>query len=683
MAAAALVGAAPAPSPVAGSVPPVAGVAAAPAPPEGAIAPGPATAPAPAAPAALPQPPGKTTLVSVSRSKTSGAGASAMSAISATGRYVAFASQASDLVRGTTAAASSVYLRDRVAGTTIRLPLAAGGPPAAGSFATEPSISADGSVVAFTVRETQDPASRGSSVEVWRRSAGSTALVSNPIDAQDASYQPSVSANGQFVAFASTAPRIVPGHANHYADVYRFQIATGQTLLVSSGSGERGYVVGDSSAPSISGDGSLVAFASAGGTSLMPSAVGPGQQVYLRDMNTGVISELSAGPGGAAPDNESAQPAISDDGLWVAFTSAASNLVAAGGPTTPEVYRRDVAAGQTALASARDDGTPYPTSASGPGISRDGRMVAFVVSGKGVAGAILAARQASVIVLRDMTAQQSALITVSPNGALSPSYSAYPAVGGNGRFVTFTSNGADLVSGDSNTAADVFIRDLPPVPRLSPPAVDFGTRAVGVTPSSAAAVLSNGGWGPMAVRPAALAGANPGDFAILLDGCSGSTLHRGEACTVTVGFAPTQAGARTAQLQVPADAPGSPAVQRLTGNGSQTAVTLSPPVGPPGVVVVVTGDHFPPDSEAQLSWDTGISPSLPVIKADAQGHWQAQVLVFHNDIVGPRNLVVAWVGGPEFPSLTVPMLVTMPSAMPPGFDLGGPPDRPLSLLFRG
>lgn len=680
--AAALLGGGPALSPAAGAgreeAPPAAVVETAP------VNPTAGASPPLALPAALPQPPGTTSLVSANAAQGFANGPSLTPAISSSGRYVAFASAATDLVPGGASAASAIYLRDRANGTTIRLPvpsaLGPAGVPSGSGYGYEPSISADGSVVAFTYRLTSDPASP-QSVVVWDRKTGTTTVVSQPIDASDASHQPAVSGNGRYVAYSSTAPRLIAGYQSKFADVYRFDRQTGQTVLVSVAAGQ-GTVNGDSDQPSISGDGSLVAFESAGGQSLTPQSTGEGTQVYVRDLNAAATQQVSLGPAGQSPQGPSSQPSISDDGEFVAFVSTAANFLSGQGTGVAEVYRRDLGAGQTVLVSAQDDGTPMPATTGQPNISRDGRMVAYVVVGALLTAAVLT-RQSSSIVLRDVTSGQNAYISVTPAGAQSNSISRNPKVGGAGRFVAFASTGSDLVAGDNNKQIDVFLRDLPPVPSLNPPTIDFGTRAVGVaSAATAAGVLTNGGWGPLAVKPATVGGTNAGDFSVLADGCQGLTLYRGDACTVTVGFVPGKAGSRSALLQVPDNFTGSPRTARLAGLGSQAKIVLDPPVGQQGIVVVATGSGFPAGAQLQLTWSVGITPALPVITADAQGRFQIQVLVFHHDIVGQRNLVATWVGGPEFPTLEVPMLVTVRSVGPPGFGVG-PGHGPLTLLFRG
>ncbi len=555
-----------------------------------------------------------------------------------------------------------------------------------GGQAYEPSISADGSVVAFTYRPPAGLAATPVSVLVWDRASGQTLVVSHPADRAelDRSREPAVSGDGRYVAFTSDDVSLVPNDGNGAQDVFRYDRRSGSVDLVSVAL-KGGSAPNGSYGPSISGDGSRVAFTSLGGSYLVPMGLSELAQVFVRDMSAGTTSLVSVAADGSAPSATSGQTSISDDGQFVAFSSQASNLVAGFSPaqTAPvEVFRRDLAQGVTVLVSAQGDGSPNPAASALPSISRDGRMVAYATIGTFVPGTI-AERRTTTILLRDVTAGATVLITVNLSGSPSQSYSLGPRVAGLGRYVAFASTGADLVAGDTNQLGDVFIRDMPPLPRLNPPTVDFGTFAVGAAPSNAAAVLMNAGWGPMTMKPATVSGSNAGDYSVLADGCSAATLYSGEACTVTVGFGPTQPGTRTAQLQIPVNAPGSPAVQQLTGRGSQARITLDPPIGPQGIVVVATGDHFPANSQVQLSWSVGITPGLPVVKADASGHWQIQVLVFHHDIVGPRNLVATSVGGPAFPTVAVPMLVTVRSVGPPGFGNGGSPNGPLTLLFRG
>lgn len=646
----------------------------------------PAAPAAPAAPgtlAALAQlvsPAGKTSLVSAADTGAFPAGNSTLPSVSSSGRYVAFASTATDLLAGGSGGATSVvYLRDRSTASTIALPVPGGGPVPKGASATAPSISADGSVVAFVYASARQVAVNYSSVVVWDRKTGSTTAVSaTGVGTADRSREPAVSADGRFIAFTSDDGRLVGNDFNEAPDVFRYDRQTGAIALVSVGL-DNTSAAGDSTAPSISGDGSVVAFVSTAGASLVSATVGQGRQVYVRDLNAGSTTLVSVAGGGAAASGESYEPSISDDGRYVAFSSAATNLVDGTASAPVEVYRRDRQAGTTQLISAID-GTPNPSASRQPGISRDGRMVAYAEVGA-PSTAALAVRQASEVYLFDTGTNQTVLISVNLAGQPSPSVSAQPKVAGGGRFVAFASGGNDLVAGDASTYADVYLRDLPPAPQLKPAKIDFGTRAVGIAPATAAGVLVNAGWGPLQVSGSSLAGANPGDYAILDDGCAGKSLYGGDACTVTVGFAPTKPGVRGAKLLVADSFTGSPRTATLSGRGSSAKIVLDPPIGPPGIVAIATGSGFPAGTQIALSWSVGITPTMPTVTADAKGGFSVPVLVMRNDPVGQRQLVATWVGGPEFPALQTPMLVTIAPAAPPRFLATG--GMPQPLVFRG
>ncbi len=322
-------------------------------------------------------------------------------------------------------------------------------------------------------------------------------------------------------------------------------------------------------------------------------------------------------------------------------------------------------------------------------------MVAFSASARDLVagvplGSVPAVRLAAValrtseIYIRDMTAGETALVSVDTAGGPSGARSQGSAVAGNGRYVAFFSDAPTLVAGDGNKQVDVFIRDFPPVPVLNPAVVEFGTGALGTSPVPGAAVLTNAGWGTLAVSGASLAGSAKGDYSIAADGCAKRILHRAEACTITIVFTPKEPGVRTATLEVADNYKGSPRTARLTGGGSLALLELSPEVARPGLVVIAKGSGFPPGAQVRLRWSRGISEDLPVVTADGQGAFTRQVLVFHNDLLGRRDLLAESAGGPPFPPVAAPLLVTEPPMAPPSFEvLRRLIDLPLVLMIRG
>jgi Tol biopolymer transport system component len=633
-------------------------------------------------------PPGTTSLISLDRNDGPSNGASAQASISANGRWVAFASSAADLVNGDTNRAVDVFVRDRRTGDTIRLPIPGGGQVAPGGYAQDPSISADGAVVAFVHKPPAGAVLVDASqpvVVAWVRATGATEIVSFAPNGEIArgSGEPSVSGDGRFVAFSSVW--LVGNEDETDDDVFVRDRKAGSTALVSAAlDGDPGASA--SRAPAISRDGRIVAFESDAADLVAGDANGQ-TDVFARDVGAGRTEMISVVAGGES-NGPSQAPSISGNGSRVAFESAATNLVA-GAPAVRSVYLRDRAAGTTTLVSAGIGGAAPQGLSGQPSISDDGRIVAFAstapnivaLSGNAVLAALVVA-QAEVFA-RDMVSGETIRISEARAGGKAGGQNIAPSVGGNGRYVAWSSNSPALVDGDANKLGDVFLRDLPPVISLAPPVLDFGTRAIGVAGPPLAAIMTNDGWGPLTGRGTDRDGAAAADFAVVFDGCLGRILHRTESCAVTVTFTPAAKNERVAGLLIAHDGPRSPAKATLRGGGSLALLELDPPVGPPGMVTIVTGSGFPPNTEVTLAWSRGVTPKLPTITTDADGAFRVQVLIFHNDIVGARDLVVSARNGTAFAPFGTAFAVASASSQPPRF-IGVDPygDWPPTLVMR-
>jgi Tol biopolymer transport system component len=322
-----------------------------------------------------------------------------------------------------------------------------GGDTAANGNATSPSISLDGSRVSF-VSTASNMGPRRASQEVFSRSLGSGAaeLLSRAdgihgAPANGDSYGPSSSGSGRIVAFTSTASNL--GGPGGQENVYVRQAQTGQTILVSRADGAHGAPANANSfAPSISADGSEVAFASDAGN-LGAGSTGH-TQIYLRNLETNrtILISQPGGGGGPAGNGNSTEPAISSSGNAVAFTSDAPNLGAGGGLGKQVFERRGGNTFMISRAPGRE-GKPAAGGAGEPSIDGFGDRVAFDSSARNLSGL---AQPVENVYLRDVPSGATILISRSggKRGAPANGDSSLPNLPRDGRFVCFQSFATNL-----------------------------------------------------------------------------------------------------------------------------------------------------------------------------------------------------------------------------------------------
>jgi Tol biopolymer transport system component len=271
---------------------------------------------------------GETTRVSVRSSGAQVSGFSGEGVISADGRYVAFDSYARNLVPHDTNGGQDVFLHDLQTGKTTRLGVSSYGRQASrGSQSAAPAISVDGRFVAFLsnaknlvtgdtnhvtdifVRDRK----RGRTVRV---SVGPRARQAQDVRSRNGSTSPSMSADGRFVAFVSSATNLVSNDTNHMPDVFVRDRARGRTTRVSlSRSGGQAKLA--SGVPVISADGRLVAFSSS--SALVPGEAAGVGQVFVRDLQAGTIALASRSSDGEAGDDSSTAAGFSVDGRYLLF----------------------------------------------------------------------------------------------------------------------------------------------------------------------------------------------------------------------------------------------------------------------------------------------------------------------------------------------------------------------------
>lgn len=410
--------------------------------------------------------PGRTSLLSIPTSPPLD-GQTGEPSISGDGRFVAFSSWATNLVTGDTNDRQDIFVRDRMSGT-LELVSAASDGTQADAESYDPHLSADGRFVVFESDATTLVAADTNGARdifVHDRAAGTTERVSVATgggQAANSSNRPAISADGRFVAFDSQAENLVPTDANGLTDIFVRNRVEGTTERISvAADGTEGD--GSSFWADLSADGGLVAFQSSS-LNLVPgppaSPLSSGQ-IFVKDRTTGSLSLVSTSSEGGRANGPALVPHISADGGHLVFTSTATNLSAWDLNGDDDAFVKDLETGDLeritiASTAVANDGG----AAYGPAISADGRFVAFASGGTNLVPGDT--NTAPDIFVRDLAAGITERVSVSSGGAQGPGSSAVPDISDDGRFVSFWTNSV-LEDGDSVPYYDVYVRDRGPV----------------------------------------------------------------------------------------------------------------------------------------------------------------------------------------------------------------------------
>ncbi len=264
---------------------------------------------------------------------------------------------------------------------------------------------------------------------------------------------------GRYVAFVSSASGLGGSMGKKRQILWRDRVS-GETKLVSIGmNGAEGN--GDSFAPSISADGQSVAFESYA-TNLVPTDTNNVRDVFVWNARTNVVTAVSTGPGEIETNAESYEPVISGDGTWVAFSSGASNLApGVSGINTINVYLKKVGSGQGPVLISMDPKTRKGVGGSNPSISDDGSKVVFY----SFASTLVPNDKNDLwdIFLYDSQNPKLKRLSVTESGAEreqgteSASRVVAPSISGDGNFVAFATTAGNMVGEDTNKQQDVFV----------------------------------------------------------------------------------------------------------------------------------------------------------------------------------------------------------------------------------
>jgi len=384
--------------------------------------------------------------------------------INENGRYVTFSSYANNLVDNDTNYYSDIFVRDRLLNITERISVSSTGEEG-NDNSYEPFISSDGRYVTFTSYATnlvKDDVSGFADIFVRDRLLNITqrlSVSSTGVGGNNDSFGSSVSSDGRYIAFYSYASNLVEYDNNGCSDVFvhdRISNTIKRINILPHG----GEANSDSYQPIISADGNFIAFTS-NANNLVGNDNNDESDVFVYDQNLNYIKRVSISEGVDA-NGSSYEPSINSDGRYIAFSSWANNLVEHDAKGFSDVFVYDQISGIIERVSILSVGEELDEDSYNPSISGDGRFVAFVTGHVQVAVCKMMLsfenRDNTVdIFVHDRLSKTTKKISVSSTGEEANNNSDNPAINGDGKYVAFSSYANNLVPGYNNDYGNIFV----------------------------------------------------------------------------------------------------------------------------------------------------------------------------------------------------------------------------------
>ncbi len=400
-----------------------------------------------------------------------GPGDSGVSSSSASGRYIAYESQADNL-GGPANDVTNIYRYDTKRQKTLLISRQSKSQGGAGGddHSFSPSISASGRYIAYETNADNLGGPANDTINIYRYDTKrqKTLLISRRSKSQGGaggdvnSFNPSISASGRYIAYGTYASNL-GGPANDVTNIYRYDTKRQKTLLISRQSKSQGGTGGDgySFSPSISASGRYIAF-----DTNADNLGGPAHDVsniYRYDtkrQKTLLISRQSKSQGGAGGDGDSYNPSISASGRYIAYDTGADNL---SGPANNvnNIYRYDTKGQKTLLISRQSKsqgGAGSDSYSDRPSISASGRYIAYTTDADNLGGP---ANNVYNIYRYDTKRQKTLLISrrsKSQGGAGGDAGSYNPSISASGRYIAFDTN-ADNLGGPANDVRNIYRYD--------------------------------------------------------------------------------------------------------------------------------------------------------------------------------------------------------------------------------
>jgi hypothetical protein len=425
-------------------------------------------------------------------------GVSSGPSISATGRYVAFDSEATNLVSGDTNGAADAFVRDMATGLTERVDVASDGAEANG-LSGQPKLSRDGRFVVFKSDATNlvpGDTNAVTDVFVHDRVAHTTVRVNVANDGTQANAvsslyaSPNIDGDGHVVVFVSHASNLVAGDTNGTADTFTHDLLTRRTEMVdvaSDGTYGNDWAGGNTS---ITNDGRSVAFQS-GSTNLVPGSNGT-SGVYVHNRSTGRTERVDVASDGTQGNDDALDLGlwISGNGRYVCFRSFASNLVPGDTNGTTDVFVHDRLTGRTERVSVTSNGAEangeQDTHVSDASISDNGRFVLFdsfaydLVAGD--------TNNSEDVFVHDRLTGRTNRVSLATDGSQGNSASGNSQISGDGRYVAYGTVASNLIPDDVNFTYDIAVGFVsrPEIDAIKPSLLTRGTHD--------ATVIVSGAW---------------------------------------------------------------------------------------------------------------------------------------------------------------------------------------------
>ncbi|MBI2899166.1 MAG: hypothetical protein HYY17_03215 [Planctomycetes bacterium] len=377
-------------------------------------------------------------------------------ALSADGRYAAFSSSYPSLVWNDSNGVADIFVADRTTGNLERVSVSTLGAQGGKECYLPPAISGDGRYVLFATASALELADKNGVSDLYLRDrvAGTTTNVTP--GANGATGSCAIAADGSCAAFVSTATNLVWGDTNGTLDVFVRPLGKYATTSRASVGAGGAQANGWSDMPAASGDGRYVVFHSS--ASNLVSGDGNGTiDVFVRDRQAGTTVRASVATGGGEGNSKSWFASISANGRYVAFVSEASNLVWGDTNGVEDVFMRDLLTGVTARVSVGPNGAQGNARSTGvPAISADGRYVSFLSEASNLVpndtnGTLDA-------FVHDRQTGETARVSVATGGLQANGGSVATSISADGRVVAFASLATNLGGNDQNGQPDVFLR---------------------------------------------------------------------------------------------------------------------------------------------------------------------------------------------------------------------------------